>query len=174
MIQLALGVDPGYANCGLGIITRAADQRWRCVHSETVQTPASLSFHERLYAVYRALHEMPIEPWRSLKIGDCVIACEEQSGTHEGKRRTGETHAEALKVQQVVGLVRAFAYDLGCRFVEPSPAQTKKVLVGIKNTASKAQVARAVRAVVNGCPEVMKEHASDALANALAGARMVR
>lgn len=174
MIQLAVGVDPGYAKCGLGVIARSAEQRWRCVHSETVQTPPSIPFHERLHAVYRALLEMPIDPWLRVKLSDCIIACEEQAGTHEGKRRTGETHAEALKVQQVVGVVRVFAYDRGCRFVEPSPAQTKKVLVGIKNTATKEQVARAVRAVVNGCPEVMTEHASDALANALAGARMVR
>jgi hypothetical protein len=30
-----------------------------------------------------------------------------------------------------------------------------------------------VRAMVKDCPKVMSEHASDALANALAGARMV-
>jgi len=174
MIQLAVGIDPGYANCGIGVIARSAEQRWRCVHSETVQTPPSVPFHDRLHAVYRALHEIPIEPFRRVMASECVIACEEQTGTHEGKRRTGETRAEALLVQQVVGLIRVFAYEQGYRFVEPSPAQTKKVLVGIKNTATKAQVARAVRAVVLDCPEVMKEHASDALANALAGARMVR
>jgi Holliday junction resolvasome RuvABC endonuclease subunit len=174
MIQLALGVDPGYANCGLGIITRSADQRWRCVHSETVRTPPSLSFHERLYAVYRALHEIPIEPFRHVKAYECVIACEEQTGTHEGKRRTGGTRFEALLVQQVVGVVRVYAYEQDYRFVEPTPAQAKKVLGGIKNNATKEQVQRAIRTVILDCPAVMKEHASDALANALAGARMVR
>jgi Holliday junction resolvasome RuvABC endonuclease subunit len=77
-------------------------------------------------------------------------------------------------VQQVVGMARVIAFSLGVKFVQPTPAQAKAVLAGIPRTASKAQVQRAVRAVVRDCPKVMSEHASDAIATALAGARMVR
>ncbi len=173
MIRVAIGIDPGYRAFGCCVIARDEEQRWVAEHVETVRTPSSMPFHERCQKVFNALQLMEPGPWEGLPCHQLIVSCENQSGVHEGKRRAGGTNSDAMRVQQIVGMCRVFAYDLGARFVEPTPAQAKAVLLGIRQTASKAQVQRAVRAMVRGCPKVMSEHASDALANALAGARMV-
>ena len=68
-------------------------------------------------------------------------------------------------------MVRVRVFSLGVKFIEVKPNQAKAVLSGILRTATKAQVQRAVRAVVRDCPRVMSEHESDAVAVALAGAQ---
>jgi len=171
MIRTAIGVDPGYATFGIACLTRGSEQRWSAPYVRLVTTPPSMPFHERLHVIYKALYEVPPEIFHVRK-SETVIACESQTGTQEGKRRKGLTNVEALLVQQVVGMVRAYAYLYGTHFIEPTPAQVKKVLMGIKQTATKAQVQRAVRAIVNGLPDDMSEHESDAVGTALAGARM--
>lgn len=173
MIRVSIGIDPGYRSFGFGVIARDAEQRWAARHVETVRTPSTMPFHERCQKVFYALELMVSTPWAGLPPHQLIVSCEDQTGVHEGKRRAGATSSDAMRVQQVVGMCRVFAFDLGARFVEPTPAQAKAVLLGISRTASKAQVQRAVRAMVRDCPKVMSEHASDALANALAGARMV-
>jgi Holliday junction resolvasome RuvABC endonuclease subunit len=132
-----------------------------------------LSLHDRLARIFKAVDLKVVEALQECPLGEAIIACENQVGVQEGKRARGETNKDAVLVQQVVGMMRVIAFDCEQRFVEPSPAQAKAVLLGIRRTASKAQVQRAVRAMVKDCPKVMSEHASDALANALAGARMV-
>ena len=173
MILVSIGVDPGYRACGLGVIRRGRDQRWYAHHVQTIRTNPSATFHQRLHAIYAGLKRIPRSVFEGIKVEEVVFACEDQTGAHEGKRREGKTSSDALLVQQVVGLARAVAIDEGFRFVEPTPAQVKAVLPGITQRADKAQVKRAVRAVVQGCPKIMSEHASDSLGTALAGARMV-
>jgi Holliday junction resolvasome RuvABC endonuclease subunit len=174
MIRVSVGVDPGYAACGIAIIERGERSPWRAVHVQTVRTPATLELHSRMHEIWHAMATLPIEAFQGVKPYDAVVACENQSGVLEGKRRSGETSASAALVQQVVGMVRIKAFNLGVKFIEVTPAQAKAVLLGIPRTANKAQVQRAVRALVRDCPKVMSEHASDAIAVALAGARMVR
>jgi len=172
VIRLAIGIDPGYLACGIGVIKRGADQRWSALYVQTVRTNTKATLHQRMIAVYGAMLRIPREVFMGVQVHEAVLACEDQAGTQEGRRREGKTNSNALLVQQVVGLARAVAFRDHLRFVEPTPAQAKAVLVGIPKTATKAQVQRAVRAIVKDCPKVMSEHASDALANALAGARM--
>ena len=174
MIRVAVGIDPGLAACGLAIIVRDAQQSCALVHSQTVRTPATLDLHSRMHEIWHAMATLPMEVFRGIAPSEAILACEDQSGVLEGKRRSGDTNASAALVQQVVGMVRVRAFSLGVKFVEVTPVQAKAVLAGIPRTASKAQVQRAVRAIVRGCPKVMDEHASDAIAVALAGARMVR
>jgi Holliday junction resolvasome RuvABC endonuclease subunit len=174
VIKVVVGIDPGLAACGLAIVTKEIQKPWRAVHVKTVRTPATLDLHSRMHELWHAMSTLPMEAFQGIKPHEAILACEDQSGVLEGKRRSGETNASASFVQQVVGMVRVWAFNLGVKFVQPTPAQTKAVLAGIPRTASKAQVQRAVRAVVRDCPKVMSEHASDAVAVALAGARMVR
>jgi Holliday junction resolvasome RuvABC endonuclease subunit len=174
VIRVAVGIDPGYASCGLAIITKEIQEPWRAVHVKTIRTPPTLDLHSRMHELWHAMSTLPMEAFRGIKPHEVILACEDQSGVLEGKRRSGETNASATLVQQVVGMARVIAFSLGVKFVQPTPAQAKAVLAGIPRTASKAQVQRAVRALVRDCPKVMSEHASDAIATALAGARMVR
>jgi Holliday junction resolvasome RuvABC endonuclease subunit len=171
MIRLVLGIDPGIAACGIALIEHDVQQPWRLKHVQTVRTKAVALLNDRMREVYAAMKALLREPVVR-GTGGVVVACEEQTGVQEGKRRSGETSASATLVQQVVGMARAATFSAGLQFVEPTPAQVKAVLPGIPRTASKAQVQRAVRAIVRDCPEVMSEHESDAIAVALAGARM--
>jgi crossover junction endodeoxyribonuclease RuvC len=174
VIRVVVGIDPGLASCGLAIVTKEIQQPWRLVYSQTIRTPPSMDLHSRMHEIYTAMQGVPTDLFRGVHMHEALFACENQSGVLEGKRRTGQTNAAAALVQQVVGMARVRAFSLVVRFVEPTPAQVKTVLAGIPRTASKAQVQRAVRALVRDCPKVMSEHASDAIAVALAGARMVR
>lgn len=167
--MIVVGVDPGLRACGIAVLFRAdgaLSDPWRALLATTVRTEAAESLHDRLRSIWQTL---------AAAIGknfSLIIACEEQTGAAEGARRAGVTNADAVLVQQVVGLVRAAAFIRpDAVFVEVTPAEAKRVLHGISRTAGKAQVQRAVRAVVRDCPETMSEHASDAVAIAVAGAR---
>jgi Holliday junction resolvasome RuvABC endonuclease subunit len=175
VIRLSIGIDPGLAACGVAIIYHHDGQQpWRLIWLETMRTRSSDRPNERMACIHWKLRAIPRSVFQGIGIDELVVACEDQTGVQEGKRRTGQTNASGMLVQQVVGLVRAFAFNEGFSFYEPTPVQVKAVLAGIPRTASKAQVQRAVRALVRDCPKVMSEHASDAIAVALAGARMVR
>lgn len=174
MIQVAIGIDPGYATCGLFVAARDSTQAWTAAAVRSIETSAGMPIHERMRVVFKAFQELDgLIVVRNTKRAEMVVACEEQTGPQEGNRRRGSASATSLYVQQVVGFARLFSFDLGCAFVEPTPGQAKKVLAGIKPDATKQQVQRAVRAIIAGCPEKMTFHASDAGAIALAGARMV-
>lgn len=173
MIRVAVGIDPGYRAFGFAVLVRDAEQRWNAAHVHTERTTVAAYLHDRMHAIFRAMDPIPKSLFVDQSPLECIIACEDQTGVHEGKRARGQTSTEAMLVQQVVGMARVVAFDYGVRFIEVTPAQAKAVLLGIKQTASKAQVQRAVRAMVKGCPKVMSEHASDACATALAGARLV-
>src|SRR6185369_4777870 len=101
-----------------------------------------------------------------------AVACEAQDAAQEGNRQRGTTSAEALRVREVVGMARGLCFEFDLVFLEPTPAQAKAVFGKIPPTASKEQVARAISALVSGCPATMTEHVSDAIGNALAGARI--
>jgi len=177
-LMIVLGVDPGVRSCGLAVLYReeGSPDPWRAWSVKTVRTSAKESLHERLRTIWDAIACGISKTLTVEALGEqTVVAVEEQSGASEGARRRGETNADALLVQQVVGLARAATFgDRGDLFVEVTPAEAKRVLIGMTMTASKAQVQRAIRAVVGGCPTVMSEHASDAVAIALAGARKAR
>jgi len=166
-----LGVDPGLLRCGIAVLWRGKpSEPWYCRSAVTIRTDAKHSMHVRLGDIWRAMRA-GMHP--TLFGTGVLIVCEEQSGAAEGHRLRGTTNARAVLVQQVVGLVHAFALDRGF-FVDVTPTEAKRVLPGISQTASKAQVQRAVRAIVKDCPTRMSEHASDAVAIALAGARKWR
>jgi Holliday junction resolvasome RuvABC endonuclease subunit len=169
---IVIGIDPGVRACGLAVLCRedGTSDPWRAWSANTVRTTTKEPLHERLRRLWTAILSGTGNHAETL-----VIAVEEQTGAAEGARRAGATNADALLVQQVVGLARAAAYmHSGATFVEVTPAEAKRVLNGMTMTASKAQVQRAIRSVVRDCPGMMSEHASDAVAIALAGARMAR
>jgi Holliday junction resolvasome RuvABC endonuclease subunit len=171
-VRAAVGIDPGYRSCAIAYLTRNPSEVWHAREVRTVQTSSRESFHARCGKIYQAMTEVVFgvgyEPLRRP-----IIACESQIAV-EGARSRGETSYEAVLVQQVVGLARAVAFHHELQFIEVPPADVKAVLRGIPRAAPKEQVARAVRAIVRGCPAKMSSHASDAVATALAGARLAR
>jgi Holliday junction resolvasome RuvABC endonuclease subunit len=149
-------------------------QKWRAAHVKTVHTGTSAPLHDRIGEIYEGIN-VACDAFIDLDFVEVVVACETQAGVQEGKRRSGETSADALLVQQVVGIARALALRYHLRFVDVSPQEAKIAVLGRGgSTADKAQVNRAVRALVTGLPDKMDEHSSDAVAIAIAGARKAR
>lgn len=174
MIKVAIGVDPGLANLGLAVIVRGKQSgTWRNVHLETLSTNSKFPLDARLKLIANYMSEIVIF-LTGIKPEEVSFAVEEQAGALEGRRREGRTNADALLVQQAVGVIRTVAWRFGISVTEVSPQEAKRLLPGIKGNATKAQVQRAVRALVSNLPEKMSEHASDALAIAVVGARRSR
>jgi Holliday junction resolvasome RuvABC endonuclease subunit len=162
--MLVLGVDPGYAACGLALIDHTP-QRCRALQLETVRTEPSEQLKARLHTVWRRAGHVIY----SRSPPPAVLAIEAQARAQAGARERGTTSYEALAVREVVGLLRALAWQHGLALVEVEPA-TWRACLGLRVTAEKAQVKRAVRAVF-GWTGRLSEHAAEAAGVGLAGAR---
>lgn len=165
---VVLGVDPGYAQCGLAVVEVHGPQTRRLRVWETVQTPSRETFHLRLRAVWRRLRALAGElPHPAL------LAIEAQDGAQEGHRQRGTTSAEATRVREVVGLVRAVGWELGLPVEEVTPAAARRSL-GLPAGAQKAQVARAIGVLLQAPPGRVASHCTDAAAVAFAAAARIR
>lgn len=163
--MLVLGIDPGYAACGVALVDVAGRER-RCRDCATLRTTPERSLEERLEAVWWAAR-----PWfeRLNDLGGSVVAIEDQSGAQQGARERGRASHEAQGVLRVEGLLRALSWSYGAHVVPVAPQQIKRAF-GLRATASKAQVVRAARAMVPGLPDRLSGHAADAVGAAVAGA----
>lgn len=167
MSQRVLGCDLGYATFGLALLERRGTERWAGRTVETLRTPPGMPFDERLRRIWLRVDEV-------IRTGAPeLVAIEAQRRAQAGHRERGTTSDEAVAVREVTGLLRGLAWRYGLPLVEVDPA-TWRACLGLGRVAPKAQVQRAVRALVAGCPERMSEHAADAAAVALAGARRLK
>jgi len=154
-----LGVDPGYAACGLALVRRDG-QRWIALRVETVRTPADMPLGDRLCRVYAAMHAL------LLREPDGVVV-EGQARAHAGHRERGTISAEAFSVREVTGGLRALTWLAGRPLIELEPQAWRKA-VGLPGNARKGQVKRLVQARVQGLPALLSEHAAEALGIAMA------
>lgn len=161
---IVLGVDPGYAACGVAVLRREG-QRWRAIEFATIRTPSTDPVGMRMEAVWRGVG-------RLFKHAPTVTAMEAQERAQRGHEERGTTSAKARRTLVVCGLVRALALQHGVTLVEVEPDDWRRAL-GLRRTASKEQAQRVIRALVRGCPARMSSHASDAGGVAICGARMI-
>lgn len=146
-----LGVDPGFANLGLGLV---AEERGtaRLVACRTVITRAGRSNAARLMKLREALVAFAREHEPT------VVAIEGQFFHHQ--------RSAAFQVGQAVGVVLLTAAELELQVHEYGPMQVKQALVGT-GRADKAQVAFMVRALLGLSSTPNSSHEADALAVAL-------
>lgn len=146
-----LGIDPGLASVGYGLIEQGSrDRRPRHITHGVIETSAGLPLALRLDAIHRRLRELisEHEPTHA--------AVEEIFFSRNVKTAVAVAQARGVAIQATVGLELA----------EFSPPRIKLALVG-HGRADKSQVQQMVRAVLN-LPEVPRpDHAADALAAAL-------
>jgi len=161
-----LGIDPGYAACGVAALEREGNALWQPVRLETLRTPSSQPLAARLEAVWELVHGIMVSQWGAPDL----LAVEAQARAQAGHRARGTTSDEVLAVREVTGLLRALGWQYNVPFVEVEPA-TWRACLGLPRTAPKAQVKRAVLAQIGPWPGRLSEHAADAAAVALAGAR---
>jgi crossover junction endodeoxyribonuclease RuvC len=156
-----LGIDPGTAACGYGIV-HGDGGRLRAVDSGCWRTPASERLDARLLTIFEGVRALVVEHEPD------AVAIEESY--------VGADARIALSVGQARGAVLVAAASAGVDCVEYAPAHVKQALCGY-GRADKAQVLRMVKLVLGLDEEPGSSHEADSLAvaicHALAPPRLV-
>jgi crossover junction endodeoxyribonuclease RuvC len=146
-----LGIDPGTAACGYGIVHESGG-RIRAIDHGWWQTPARERPELRLKTIFEGVQQLLAEH------GPAAVAVEESF--------VGADARTALSVGQARGAVLVAAACAGVECAEYSPARVKQAVCGY-GRAEKAQVQRMVRAILALDAIPTPNHAADALAVAI-------
>lgn len=153
-----MGIDPGIANTGFGVV-RVAGGRMSAVDGGVIETPASAPAEERLNTVHAALTEL--------------ITWHEPTSVALESLYFGKNVRSALSVGQARGVVMLAAAQAGLGCTDYTPQVVKLSVCG-SGAAQKGQVQQMVGQLLGlpGPPE--SDHAADALAVAICHASHVR
>ncbi|MGI8748411.1 MAG: crossover junction endodeoxyribonuclease RuvC [Deinococcus sp.] len=148
--MIVLGIDPGLANLGLGVVEGDA-RKARHLHHVCLITEAAWLMPRRLAYLHAEVTRL-IEEFQpeAVSIEDQIL------------RRQADV---AFKVGQAFGVVQLACAQAGVPVHSYGPMQVKQTLVGT-GRAEKAQVEYMVKASL-GMREIFNNHAADALALAL-------
>jgi crossover junction endodeoxyribonuclease RuvC len=150
-MQVVMGIDPGAANLGFGVV-RVEGSRMVALDGGVVETEAEMPIERRLERIHSALSEL-IE-WHQPK----AMALED---LYFGKN----VHS-AMSVGRASGAAMLAAAQQGVRCFVYTPQAIKKAVCG-SGAAGKEQVQRMVGTLL-GLPEPpTPDHAADALAVAI-------
>jgi crossover junction endodeoxyribonuclease RuvC len=146
-----IGIDPGTASCGYGIV-HESDGRLRAIDHGWWKTTAGERPELRLKTIFDAVAEL-IEAHRP----DAVVL--EESFV-------GAAARNALSLGQARGVVMVAAANAGVECAEYSPARVKQTVCGY-GRAEKQQVQKMVKAILSLEAAPTPTHAADALAVAI-------
>jgi crossover junction endodeoxyribonuclease RuvC len=146
-----LGIDPGTASCGYGIV-HESDGRLREVVSGHWRTSAGERLHERLLAIFAGVQQL--------------IAEHEPDAVALEESYVGADARIALSVGQARGAVLVAAASAGVDCAEYAPARVKQAVCGY-GRAEKGQMQRMVRIILALDAAPTSTHAADALAVAI-------
>jgi crossover junction endodeoxyribonuclease RuvC len=150
--MLAIGIDPGTAITGYGLVLENEDGRLSTVDFGTIMTSADLPMPERLLELYHRLR-------------DLLLLHHPQSGAVE-KLFFQRNVRTAMAVGQARGIVLMALAESGIPLTEYTPLEVKQAVAGYGG-ADKHQVQQMVRALL-GMPDIPKpDDAADALAIAI-------
>ena len=146
-----LGIDPGTAACGYGIV-HESDGRLRATCHGWWHTEASVRVEARLLTIFAGVQELIDQH------GPDAVALEESY--------VGADARIALSVGQARGAVLVAAASAGVPCAEYAPASVKQAVCGY-GRADKGQVQRMVKAILGLAEPPTPHHAADALAVAI-------
>jgi crossover junction endodeoxyribonuclease RuvC len=146
-----LGIDPGTAACGYGIV-HESDGRLRALLHGEWRTSARARPADRLLTIFAGVQELVAEH------APDAVALEESF--------VGADARIALSVGQARGAVLVAAASAGVDCAEYAPARVKQAVCGY-GRAEKGQMARMVRLILSLDVEPGSSHAADALAVAI-------
>jgi crossover junction endodeoxyribonuclease RuvC len=146
-----LGIDPGTAACGYGIV-HGGGGRLRATVSGCWRTGAREPLDARLLTIFEGVRDLIAEHEPD------AVAIEESF--------VGADARIALSVGQARGAVLVAAASAGVGCVEYAPAHVKQALCGY-GRAEKAQMLRMVKLVLSLDDEPASSHEADALAVAI-------
>jgi crossover junction endodeoxyribonuclease RuvC len=149
--MIVLGIDPGLANTGYGVVTRRG-RRMAALDGGVIETAAGLPIERRLADVYAGVDALLEEH------APDAVALEELY--------FGQNVRTAFAVGHARGAVMLAAGQRGIPCTSYTPQKVKSSVCG-HGRADKEQVARMVQTLLD-LPELpAPDHASDALAVAL-------
>lgn len=146
-----LGVDPGTASTGYGVVEEDQDGLRALVYG-VVRTPADQAMPERLQTIHRELLELARE-WKPV-----AAAVEEVY--------FGVNVRTAISVGQARGVALLALADAGLQVAEYSPSTVKQALTGYGG-ADKRQMQEMVRLLLRLAEPPRPDDAADALAVAV-------
>ncbi len=146
-----LGIDPGTAACGYGIV-HASDGRLREVAHGCWRTSAADPPVRRLLTIFEGVKEL--------------LAAHAPDAVAVEESVVGADARTALFVGQARGAVLVAAASSGVECVEYSPTRVKSAVCGY-GRAEKGQMQRMVRVILSLETAPTPHHASDALAVAI-------
>ena len=146
-----IGIDPGTANCGYGIVHESGG-RLRAIGHGSWSTPAGERLELRLRTIFEGVAALVEEHEPD------AVALEESF--------VGVDARTALSVGQARGAVMVAAANAGVECTEYSPARVKQVVCGY-GRAEKQQMQRMVKVILGLQVEPAPSHAADALAVAI-------
>jgi crossover junction endodeoxyribonuclease RuvC len=146
-----LGIDPGTAACGYGIV-HGSDGRLRAGVSGCWRTPARERLDARLLTIFEGVREL--------------IAEHEPDAVALEESYVGADARIALSVGQARGAVLVAAAAAGVECAEHAPARVKQTVCGY-GRAEKGQVQRMVKIILGLDAEPRSSHEADAFAVAI-------
>jgi crossover junction endodeoxyribonuclease RuvC len=150
--MLAIGIDPGTATTGYGLVRDADDGSLSVVAYGVLLTPAGQPMPERLLDLYRQLTEI-------------ILLHHPQTGAVE-KLFFQRNVTTALAVGQARGVAMLALAQAGLSVAEYTPMEVKQAVAGYGG-ADKNQVQQMVRAILNLESIPKPDDAADALAVAI-------
>lgn len=146
-----LGLDPGTASTGFGVIS-VAGNRMRALEFGVVETAADLPLEERLEQIFA-------------EVG-VLLTRHRPSATAVESLFFNANVRTALAVGQARGVTLLACSLAGCRVFEYTPQQVKQAVAGY-GKAGKEQVMDMVRVLLNLPDTPRSDHAADALGVAI-------
>jgi crossover junction endodeoxyribonuclease RuvC len=143
-----LGIDPGLANTGYGVVERRG-MRFAALDGGVVTTRAGVPLEQRLATIFAEVDAL-MEQWspEAVALEDLFF---------------GQNARSAFAVGQARGVVMLAAGRRGIPCASYTPQQVKQAVCGT-GRAAKDQVARMVVSLLRLPDQPMPDHATDALA----------
>lgn len=150
-MSLYLGIDPGLASTGWGLIV-SKGSRINYVEHGTISTKNNISDDYRLQHIYDSLIE--------------IIEKNNPDGCGIETLYFNKNESSAIRVAQARGVMMLACRHKSVKLAEYTPIQIKQNVVG-NGRASKDQVKMMVKLLLNMKNEPETDHAADALAAAI-------
>lgn len=149
--MIVLGIDPGIANTGFGIVS-SSGSRLQALEFGVIETPASATAEARLAEIHG-------------DVGELIRRYDAEAVAVEDLY-FGANVVSAMAVGQARGVVLLAAGQRGVPVRAYTPQQVKAAVCG-SGRADKSQVARMVARLLGLSSPPRPDHAADALAVAL-------
>lgn len=150
----AIGIDPGMAMTGFGIV-EALPRGGKACDWGAIRTEAGCPIPIRLKTIYDELKRL-LEKWKpNLLVLEEVFVLK-------------QFPKAAIQLGEVRGIVYLAAQEMDIPVIEIKPTEVKSALTG-SGRAEKAQIQKAIRRILRVEVPINSSHAGDALALALTG-----